>query len=302
MQATPAANAPLHGAAGSPLPRVASASGAGSGAFPLTCSYLWRPRRWKSQWRAAGGSARAYRNLFGWRSCWHASSAWQATIDHETLLRYGHIGVMDCYRNKSFEELRTEDYAAGRLQAGRGQQVAGVGPFGAQAGGGLSGANPGGGLLGANTDGPPAGIRHEQVAAAVLPPVPDDDDWYFEAAPRTREECEDIVCARQRQIALCAQSVALPTYPERVAIMYARVRKLGLYTEGVDLEVLARFTEGHNDADLNHFVNAALQRTSRRGADAVRMEHFASRGSCLAAYLQREGLLWSSPAELGWDH
>ena len=96
----------------------------------------------------------------------------------------------------------------------------------------------------------------------------------------------DILHARQRRAAQRAQAVALPTYPERVAIMYARVRKLGLYTEGVDLEILARLTEGQNGADPNTFVDAALRRASRRQAEAVRLEHFAPSGSRLAAGLQ----------------
>ena len=69
----------------------------------------------------------------------------QEIIDQETKLKYGHIGAMDCYKNKSFEEpcpqshlvtrmccrvcclsyerLRMEDYQANRLQAGQGRSV-----------------------------------------------------------------------------------------------------------------------------------------------------------------------------------
>lgn len=79
----------------------------------------------------------------------------QDIIDQETKLKYAHIGVMDCYKNKSFEELdpqlvakllcvclcvhvcsglsffrgrlRMEDYQANRLQAGQGRvQVEGL--------------------------------------------------------------------------------------------------------------------------------------------------------------------------------
>jgi len=38
-------------------------------------------------------------------------------LEPETGLRYAHIGAMDCYKTKSIEELRNEDYQANRLQA-----------------------------------------------------------------------------------------------------------------------------------------------------------------------------------------
>jgi len=88
----------------------------------------------------------------------------QEIIDQESTLKYGHIGVMYCYKNKSFEELRMEDYQANRLQAGQGAQAApgasgglfgqSSSPFGASSSGGLfGGANTGGGLFGQNTGG-----------------------------------------------------------------------------------------------------------------------------------------------------
>eukprot|EP00439_Symbiodinium_sp_Y106_P074059 s1098_g14.t1 len=77
----------------------------------------------------------------------------------ETKLKYAHLGVMDCYKNKSFEELRMEDYQANRLQAGQGAPAPGglgggtTSPFGASSGGGMFGQNTGGGLFGQNTGG-----------------------------------------------------------------------------------------------------------------------------------------------------
>ena len=41
----------------------------------------------------------------------------QAVFDPESGLRYAHTGCMDCYMNRSFEELRWEDYQDGRWQA-----------------------------------------------------------------------------------------------------------------------------------------------------------------------------------------
>ena len=61
-----------------------------------------------------------------------------------------------------------------------------------------------------------------------------------------------------------------------MAIWYAHIRKRGLHNEGVDLEVLARRTEGQCAADLVPLVNAAGRRAARLEADAVRMEHFAT--------------------------
>ena len=71
----------------------------------------------------------------------------QVTTDPETRLKYAHISNMDCYKQKSFEELRMEDYKANRLQSGQrgmpGQQAGGM--FGANTGGDMFG-NTGGGI------------------------------------------------------------------------------------------------------------------------------------------------------------
>jgi len=47
--------------------------------------------------------------------------------DPQEGLRYAHIGAMDCYRNKSFEELRMEDYLAFRVHGCRLEAFAGGG-------------------------------------------------------------------------------------------------------------------------------------------------------------------------------
>jgi len=83
--------------------------------------------------------------------------------DPESKLKFCSITAMDCYKTKSFEELRCEDYMQNRLGPGGGNNNSGGGMFGSttnnnnnSGGGGMFGSNNnttgGGGLFGSNNN------------------------------------------------------------------------------------------------------------------------------------------------------
>merc|ERR1712110_947519 len=65
--------------------------------------------------------------------------------------------------------------------------------------------------------------------------------------------------------------VSLPNLVERAATLRVHARKLK--SEGLDLEDIARRTEGRSGADLANLLNEAGLLAARRRAMAVRMEH-----------------------------
>jgi len=65
--------------------------------------------------------------------------------------------------------------------------------------------------------------------------------------------------------------VSLPNLAERAATLRVHARKLK--SEGLDLEDIARRTEGRSGADLANLLNEAGLLAARRRAMAVRMEH-----------------------------
>jgi nuclear pore complex protein Nup98-Nup96 len=85
---------------------------------------------------------------------------YQTTRDQELNMRLVSITAMDCYKNKSFEELRWEDYQANRSQPG-----GGVGTSPAPTGWGSQPATGTGGLFGASTTPSTTGGMFGQPAA-----------------------------------------------------------------------------------------------------------------------------------------
>mmetsp|Transcript_49785 Transcript_49785/g.111878 ORF Transcript_49785/g.111878 Transcript_49785/m.111878 type:complete len:528 (+) Transcript_49785:42-1625(+) len=89
-------------------------------------------------------------------------------------------------------------------------------------------------------------------------------------AATNRYHCLDEALVRPGRLDRIVM-VNLPNHAERVATMQIHASKLK--TENLDLQLLARRTEGMSGADLANLLNEAALLAARRRADAVRMEH-----------------------------
>ncbi|CAJ1340785.1 unnamed protein product, partial [Effrenium voratum] len=89
-------------------------------------------------------------------------------------------------------------------------------------------------------------------------------------AATNRYHCLDEALVRPGRLDRIVM-VALPNLPERVATLQIHASKLR--TEDLDLQLLARRTEGMSGADLANLLNEAALLAARRRADALRMDH-----------------------------
>jgi len=89
-------------------------------------------------------------------------------------------------------------------------------------------------------------------------------------AATNRYHCLDEALVRPGRLDRIVM-VNLPNYSERVATL--QIHSAKLKTENLDVQLLARRTEGMSGADLANLLNEAALLAARRRADAVRMEH-----------------------------
>eukprot|EP00435_Cladocopium_sp_Y103_P025978 s315_g6.t1 len=89
-------------------------------------------------------------------------------------------------------------------------------------------------------------------------------------AATNRYHCLDEALVRPGRLDRIVM-VSLPNQAERVATLQIHAAKLR--TENLDLQLLARRTEGMSGADLANLLNEAALLAARRRADAVRMDH-----------------------------